>query len=161
MRLKELRKSRNLTQQDVARFLGIPHKTYQNYEREVRDVDTTILCKLADLYGVSLDALFGRQAENKPSELSNDEVLLVGFYRRIADEDKQTFMNNAQLFAIAGDAKKLTFALITCFPESSIAANAASSCMARHAATAPANTISGTAAQRSERPAQAFTGKKN
>lgn len=108
MKLKELRKSRKLTQQNVADFLGIPYKTYQNYEREVREADSDILCKLADLYGVSLDALYGRQAEGttEPQTFAPDELQLIAFYRRMTDEDKQTFMNNAQVFAIAGDAKK-------------------------------------------------------
>lgn len=108
MKLKEYRKARKLTQQNVADFLGIPCKTYQNYEREVRDADSEILCKLADLYGVTLDALFGRQAIGNLDELvlAADEIQLVELYRRMTDADKQTFISNAQVFAIAGDAKK-------------------------------------------------------
>ena len=107
MRLKELRKSRKLTQGDVARFLGIPQKTYQNYEREVRDPDSDMLCKLADLYGVTLDDLFGRQATNDFSKgISTDEVELIHLYRRMDQEDRQGFMVTARALAYAGDAKK-------------------------------------------------------
>lgn len=107
MQLKEFRKSRKLTQQNVADFLGIPCKTYQNYEREVREADSGVLCKLADLYGVSLDALFGRQAEapKDSMELSADEKQLVSLYRQMSDEDKDTFMSNARVFALAGKKK--------------------------------------------------------
>lgn len=60
MKLKEIRKTRKLTQQQVADLLGINLKRYQNYEREVREPDIDILCQLADFYAVSLDELFGR-----------------------------------------------------------------------------------------------------
>lgn len=61
MLLKEYRRMRHLTQEDVAKVLGIPKKTYQNYEREVREADYDVLCRLADYYKISLDELVGRQ----------------------------------------------------------------------------------------------------
>ena len=59
MRFREIRKARKLTQQQVANLLEIPLRTYQNYEREVNDPDTDILCKLADYYGITTDYLIG------------------------------------------------------------------------------------------------------
>lgn len=50
MMLKEYRLKNGLTQEQVADYLGIPKKTYQNYEREVRDADSDVLCALADCY---------------------------------------------------------------------------------------------------------------
>lgn len=97
MRLKELRKSRKLTQQNVADFLGIPYKTYQNYEREVREADSTILCRLADLYGVSLDALFGRQAEKPETEtpLTQNEMELLNKFRMLNGSGEEELINYA------------------------------------------------------------------
>lgn len=106
MELKRLRKERKLTQQNIADFLKLPLRTYQNYEREVREPDTDLLCKLADLYGVTLDELFGRQAHETQRDLSPDELNLVALYRQMDAEDKKTFIRNAQLFAFAGDVKK-------------------------------------------------------
>lgn len=63
-RLKEIRKSRNLTIQAVANEIGIAVRTYQNYEYGVREISTEALYKLADFYGVSTDYLLER--ENKP-----------------------------------------------------------------------------------------------
>lgn len=95
MRLKELRKSRKLTQQNVADFLGIPYKTYQNYEREVREADSAILCRLADLYGVSLDALYGRQAEKPETEapLTPDELELLNKIRMLNGNGQEELKN--------------------------------------------------------------------
>ena len=60
MKLKEFRKQKGMTQEEVAEHIGIPKKTYQNYEREVREPNTDVLSALADLYDVSLDELTGR-----------------------------------------------------------------------------------------------------
>lgn len=97
MRLKELRKSRKLTQQNVADFLGIPYKTYQNYEREVREADSTVLCKLADLYGVTLDALYGRQAsaQANTSPLAQEELEILESFRNLNAQGKSELMNYA------------------------------------------------------------------
>lgn len=61
MNLKLYRRKNGLTQEQVADYLGIPKKTYQNYEREVRDPDSDVLCALADHYGITLDQLVGRE----------------------------------------------------------------------------------------------------
>ena len=96
MLLKELRKSRKLTQKDVALFLGIPHKTYQNYEREIRKPDSAILCKLADLYGVSVDTLFGRQATlPEPQKVASDITELLSLYERLNDEGQRKLIELA------------------------------------------------------------------
>lgn len=58
--LKELRKQRNLTQQDIAKELGLTQKAYCNYELGKREPDIKTLIKLANIYNVSLDYLTGR-----------------------------------------------------------------------------------------------------
>lgn len=72
MNLKHFRNLKRMTQEEVAAHLGIPTKTYQNYEREVREADSSILCALADLYEVTLDALIGRM----PLDESHEAMLL-------------------------------------------------------------------------------------
>jgi len=59
-RLKELRKTKGLTQNQVAIYCDITEKTYQNYELMTREPKISILMRIADLYDVSLDYLVGR-----------------------------------------------------------------------------------------------------
>ncbi len=62
-RLKQLRKKRRITQQNVADHLGINLRTYQYYESDTDKAhrpDLETLVVLADLYGVSVDYLIGR-----------------------------------------------------------------------------------------------------
>ena len=58
-RLRDLREDRDLRQEDVAAALGIPTRTYGNYEMGVRNVPLDILVKLAAFYDVSTDYLLG------------------------------------------------------------------------------------------------------
>ncbi len=60
VRLKELRKKNNLTQQSVADSLGCAREVYRRYETGQRALPILTGSKLADLYGVSLDYLVGR-----------------------------------------------------------------------------------------------------
>lgn len=59
-RLKQCRKEKGLTQNQVAIYCDITEKAYQNYELMTREPKLTILIKLADFYAVSLDWLTGR-----------------------------------------------------------------------------------------------------
>lgn len=59
-RLCEARRGKGLTQEDAARQIeGLTFSALSNYERGVRDPDTDLVARLADLYGVSADYLFG------------------------------------------------------------------------------------------------------
>lgn len=78
MNLKHFRNLKRMTQEEVAAYLGIPTKTYQNYEREVREADSATLCALADLYDVTLDALIGRATLDE-----SYESVLLGLSRAL------------------------------------------------------------------------------
>lgn len=60
-RLKKCRKERGFTQSQVAIYCDITEKAYQNYELMTREPKLEILVRIADLYGVSLDYLVGRE----------------------------------------------------------------------------------------------------
>lgn len=59
-RLKECRKEKGLTQNQVAIYCDITEKAYQNYELMTREPKLEILIRIADFYGVSVDYLAGR-----------------------------------------------------------------------------------------------------
>lgn len=60
-RLKELRKSKGVTQKIVADFLGIRDQAYQRYELGMREPILDVIIKLADYFGVSMDYITGRK----------------------------------------------------------------------------------------------------
>ena len=62
-RLTDLRKNRGLSQNAVAKKIGVSPRTYQDYEYGEREPQVTIFSRIADFYGVSLDYLVGRSEE--------------------------------------------------------------------------------------------------
>lgn len=64
-RMKELRKERNLRQEDIANELGIGITTYCRYELGMREPTVAILVRMADYYDVTTDYLLGRSDTRK------------------------------------------------------------------------------------------------
>lgn len=60
IRLKLLRKSKGLTQKDMAELLGKTERHYQDIEAGRINIPTLMLIQLADYFDVSLDYLVGR-----------------------------------------------------------------------------------------------------
>ena len=63
--LQHLRKSKGLTQEDLAEILGVSLSSYQKYERDAVSPSYEILVKIADFYGVSTDYLLGRDTTER------------------------------------------------------------------------------------------------
>ena len=60
MRLKELRKSKNMTQQRLAIELNMNQNTLSRYETGERQADYQTLILIADYFNVSIDYLLER-----------------------------------------------------------------------------------------------------
>lgn len=60
-RLREVRKSKKLTQKEIADLVHVNRVTYTNWEKGKREPSFENLIKLADLFEVSLDCLLGRE----------------------------------------------------------------------------------------------------
>ena len=65
-RLRDLREDGDLSQQQVADYLGMKQPQYSRYERGLRDVPSDILIRLAGLYGTSVDYILGLTNEKAP-----------------------------------------------------------------------------------------------
>ena len=96
------------TQKDAAEYFGVSLSTYKKWEQGQGKLNGGILREISDKYGVSVDYLLGLHpkavvAERQPSR---EERELVDLFRRMADEDKASFLDMARALAFAGDAKK-------------------------------------------------------
>lgn len=65
MKLRELRKSNNQTQEQIAKILNVAPSTYRGYELYTSEPSLATLIKLADYYNVSLDYLCERPFNNQ------------------------------------------------------------------------------------------------
>ena len=59
--LARLRREKGLTQEQLAGELGITYQAVSKWENELSSPDISSLPLLADIFGVSIDALFGRE----------------------------------------------------------------------------------------------------
>ena len=59
-RLKECRRKKGYTQNQVAIYCDITEKTYQNYELMTREPKIEILIRIADLFETTIDYLVRR-----------------------------------------------------------------------------------------------------
>ena len=59
-RLKELRRSRKISQLKLALDLNMNQNTVSRYETQEREADYKTLILIADYFGVTLDYLLGR-----------------------------------------------------------------------------------------------------
>ncbi len=58
-RIRDLREDNDLTQNQVAEYLGMKQPQYHRYESGVRDIPTDVLIKLSKLYNTSVDYILG------------------------------------------------------------------------------------------------------
>lgn len=72
-RLKESRERKNLKQTQVKEKTGINNKTLSGYENGVSVPDPETLTKLADLYDVSVDYLYGRADRRQYYDLTKKD----------------------------------------------------------------------------------------
>ena len=66
LRIRDLREDADLTQEQVAEYLGINQRTYSNYETEKRSLPIMHYRKLALLYKTSIDYLVGLTDKREP-----------------------------------------------------------------------------------------------
>ena len=58
--IRDFREDNDLTQSQVAEYLGTSQTMYARYEREASELPVRHLLKLCELYGVSADYILGR-----------------------------------------------------------------------------------------------------
>lgn len=73
-RLREVRKSKKLTQQQIADEIGVNRGSYSNWEKGKREPSFENLVKLASILGTSTDYLLG--TSNNYIDLEDFEILI-------------------------------------------------------------------------------------
>ena len=59
-RIKDLREDKDITQQELSKFLNISQVAYSYYELNKRNIPLELLSKLANFYNTSVDYLIYR-----------------------------------------------------------------------------------------------------
>ena len=102
MNIKDIRLRKGLTQADVATALGVSSVVYSRYETGKRQPSIDMLIQMADIFGVTVDFLLGRQ-DIEDSTLSDYELQLLIASRKADERAKQDALN--MLLAHAANTK--------------------------------------------------------
>lgn len=73
-RIKELRKKKKVTQQEVAEAIGITRRGFQKWENGESQIKSNNAQQLADYFGVSVGYLLGYDEADQMNNLVNNEL---------------------------------------------------------------------------------------
>ena len=92
-RLRELRQQRQLTQVRVAELVGVGIRVYHRWENGAATPHFDALLRLADVLGISLDSLTGRETGCDQAAIHNHELhRLYQQVDQLSDEDQQALI---------------------------------------------------------------------
>ena len=86
-RIKNLRMAHDLSQEELAKMVGVTKQAISQYERGVRKPEYDVLEALADFFNVDYDYLLGKTdkttvlPESYPLKLSTKEIQFIEAYR--------------------------------------------------------------------------------
>lgn len=112
-RIASIRKSKALTQQEVADYLGLSMPGYSNIERGQRRLTADVLIKLSTLFDTSVDELLGTSfaIDSESPQYQVDQALratLISATARLDTKSKtqvQALVNSFLLLSDKGRAK--------------------------------------------------------
>lgn len=114
-KLKTLRKRKNMSQKEFAKFFGLAESTISMYERDERRPDFDLLNKFADYFEVSTDYLLGRTNIPALTPQEKDEAAfqafandpeLNGFYKELPESDEEAVRKLRNIWEIIKNEKK-------------------------------------------------------
>lgn len=92
LRLRELRNSRKLSQQELANYLQISKSSVNMYERGEREPGLDTLEAIADFFNVDMDYLSGKATEIKifdtKDDITSHEREIISAYREQSESVK-------------------------------------------------------------------------
>ncbi len=86
-RIKELRTQLHLSQDYVAKFLGLSRSTYTQMENGNRKILADDVAKLSNLFGVTADSLLNE------NEMSQPAAMFARSFERLDERDQAEIMN--------------------------------------------------------------------
>ncbi len=110
-KLQELRDEKNLSQEILAKELGVTRQAYSRYERGERELGYNALIKLAKFFDVSIDYLLCNSTYYYPDNVKGSspaEESLLQYFRALNPELQGVALETVRVLAgaPAGDLQK-------------------------------------------------------
>ena len=109
-RLKILRESLGMTQEEFGKSVNVAKSTYNNYETGIRDPKSDFWIAVAQKYNVTIDYLMGfsddphktsdetkKEPPTQGGELSKEELALIELFRRIPQEQRRAMLQAIEM----------------------------------------------------------------
>jgi transcriptional regulator with XRE-family HTH domain len=95
-KIKELREIKKITQEELAKYLGVAPQTVYKYEKEINEPDLKTTSKIAEYFNVTTDYLLGRtdipDMLNEPIQIAAS--MKDGLDISDMDDDEKKFIND-------------------------------------------------------------------
>ena len=102
-RIHDVRRDLGMTQDDLARAVGVSRSAVAQWETGRAGQVTGNLTRVAACLGVGVEYLMFGEDKRAPAEAqSGDELALLRLYRECSDDDRQLLLHMARRFAKAG-----------------------------------------------------------
>ncbi len=88
-RIRQLRKMKNLTQQEVAAVLGFGNTAVSMYEKGLRHLDEDLIYKLCKFFGCSAGYFIGLSEHVEPI-ISDEDAKLLKAYHSASEKERKT-----------------------------------------------------------------------
>ena len=98
--LKELRKEKDLTQEQLAEVLNVSGRTVSRWETGNNMPDISILVEIAEFYDVSIPEII--EGERKSGKMNDNEKELAGSLSEYAEADKANTIREIRSLSLLG-----------------------------------------------------------
>ena len=94
-RIREVRKAKKLSQTELAEILHVHQTAVSQWENGKTEPDMDNLCRIADIFGVTVDYLLGVDTQSKTidEQLSEIDFALSGELRNLSDDEKKDVLD--------------------------------------------------------------------
>lgn len=96
-RLQTLRKSKGLSQPELAKIIEVSDRSISAWERGLTLPNTEIAIKLADFFDVSIDYLLARDKKLHNTQLDSNIISIQRAYEKLTPTDKEKMIQMNKL----------------------------------------------------------------
>ncbi len=101
LKIKELRKEKNITQSQLAEILSTTTANISGWETDKWQPDIVNLIKMSEIFECTIDYLVGRESENgviySSSNLTEDEKFFIDLLRNLKISDRKILLEIAKI----------------------------------------------------------------
>lgn len=90
------RKKAGFTQKQLADMIGVKNTAVSNWESGNNSIDIDTLCRVCDIYGVTLNDMYGGYSDRAPA-LNAEERELISVYRGISKQGREYLLQTLDM----------------------------------------------------------------